>query len=131
MYEESFRMPFLVRYPQGIEPGQINTDITSNLDFAQTFLDYAGVEIDRSVVAKEGVGILFTSETVMSKVAHHPCLFLLLFQSVSRARFGRCSIEIRRRSAIGSGERQFALPEVCQTVAIPRSGAGKTPILLM
>ncbi len=45
MYEESLRMPFVVRYPNGVKPGQINTDITSNLDFAETFLDYAGVSI--------------------------------------------------------------------------------------
>lgn len=45
MYEESFRMPFVVRYPDGVKAGQINTDITSNLDFAGTFLDYAGLEI--------------------------------------------------------------------------------------
>ena len=45
MYEESLRMPFVVRYPQGIKAGQVNSDIASNLDFAETFLDYAGVEI--------------------------------------------------------------------------------------
>ena len=45
MYEESLRMPFLVRYPNGVKPGQVNTDITSNLDFAETFLDYAGIDI--------------------------------------------------------------------------------------
>jgi len=42
MYEESLRMPFLVRYPAEIEAGSVNTDIALNLDFAQTFLDYAG-----------------------------------------------------------------------------------------
>jgi len=42
MYEESLRMPFLVRYPTEIEAGSVNTDIALNLDFAQTFLDYAG-----------------------------------------------------------------------------------------
>jgi arylsulfatase A-like enzyme len=44
MYEESLRMPFIVRYPNGIKAGQVNTDITTNLDFAETFLDYANVE---------------------------------------------------------------------------------------
>jgi arylsulfatase A-like enzyme len=42
MYEESLRMPFLIRYPAEIEAGSVNTDIALNLDFAQTFLDYAG-----------------------------------------------------------------------------------------
>jgi arylsulfatase A-like enzyme len=45
MYEESLRMPFLVRYPREIKPGSVNKDIITNCDFAETFLDYAGVPI--------------------------------------------------------------------------------------
>lgn len=45
MYEESLRMPFIIRYPREIKPGCVNTDIITNLDFAPTFLDYAGCEI--------------------------------------------------------------------------------------
>jgi arylsulfatase A-like enzyme len=45
MYEESLRMPFVVRYQRGIKSGQVNKDIATNLDFAETFLDYAGVNI--------------------------------------------------------------------------------------
>ena len=43
MYEESLRMPLLVKYPKEITPGTVNHDIVLNLDFAQTVLDYAGV----------------------------------------------------------------------------------------
>ncbi len=43
MYEESLRMPLMVRYPKVIEPGSVNEDIVLNLDFAPTFLDLAGV----------------------------------------------------------------------------------------
>ena len=45
MYEESLKTPLLASWPGVIKPGSINTDIVSNLDFAQTFLDAAGVEI--------------------------------------------------------------------------------------
>ena len=45
MYEESLVMPFVVRWPGVIEPGSINDDIVSNLDFAETFLDIAGAQI--------------------------------------------------------------------------------------
>ncbi len=42
IYEESFRMPFLARLPGAIPAGTVNqTQLCSNLDFAQTFLDYA------------------------------------------------------------------------------------------
>ncbi|MEN6404358.1 MAG: sulfatase/phosphatase domain-containing protein, partial [Armatimonadia bacterium] len=43
MYEESLRMPFVVRYPREIAPGSVNRDIAINNDFAPTFLDCAGV----------------------------------------------------------------------------------------
>ncbi len=43
MYEESLRMPLLVRYPGQIKAGSVNDDIVLNLDFAPTFLDFAGV----------------------------------------------------------------------------------------
>jgi len=45
MYEESLRIPFLVRYPRKIKAGSVNKDIITNCDFAETFLDYAGVPI--------------------------------------------------------------------------------------
>jgi len=45
MYEESLKMPLLVRYPREIRPGSVSKDIVLNLDFAETFLDYAGVPV--------------------------------------------------------------------------------------
>ena len=45
MYEESFRTPLLVRWPDKIKPGTVNSNLVQNLDFAETFLDAAGVDI--------------------------------------------------------------------------------------
>ncbi|KAI0814548.1 arylsulfatase B [Xylaria sp. FL0064] len=45
MYEESFQMPFLIRYPAGIQPGTVCDDIICNVDFAPTFLDYARLPV--------------------------------------------------------------------------------------
>ncbi len=45
IYEESLKTPLLVRWPNQIQPGGINNDIVSNLDFAETFLDVADVAI--------------------------------------------------------------------------------------
>ena len=45
IYEESLQMPFLVRYPHAIAPGGVSKDIAMNVDFAPTFLDYAGLPI--------------------------------------------------------------------------------------
>jgi len=44
MYEESLRMPFLVRWPKAVKAGTVNEHLVQNLDFAETFLDLAGVE---------------------------------------------------------------------------------------
>ena len=44
MYEESLRMPFIVRFPREIKAGTVNEDIILNTDFAPLFLDLAGVE---------------------------------------------------------------------------------------
>jgi arylsulfatase A-like enzyme len=45
MYEESFRTPLLMRFPKEIKPGTVINDLVQNLDFAPTFLDYAGIEV--------------------------------------------------------------------------------------
>ena len=45
MYEESLRMPLVVRYPGRIESGSVSDNIVSNLDFAPTFLELAGAKI--------------------------------------------------------------------------------------
>ncbi|MFN3191961.1 MAG: sulfatase [Aureliella sp.] len=49
MFEESFRMPFLVRWPNQIEAGSRPTELIQNIDYAPTFLELAGVEIPAEV----------------------------------------------------------------------------------
>jgi len=45
MYEESLRMPLLVRWPAVVSAGSVNSDLCQNLDFAETLLDAAGATI--------------------------------------------------------------------------------------
>ncbi len=45
MYEQSLRMPLLVRYPPEVPPGSVASAMALNLDFAPTLLDLAGVGI--------------------------------------------------------------------------------------
>ncbi len=49
MYEESFKSPLLIRYPKKIKGARVEDKFVMNLDFAPTFLDYAGVEIPEDV----------------------------------------------------------------------------------
>ncbi|MDP6354402.1 MAG: sulfatase [Planctomycetota bacterium] len=58
MYQESLIMPLIVRWPETIKPGSVNEDIVSNLDFAETFLDLAGVEIPPDMQGRSIVPLL-------------------------------------------------------------------------
>jgi arylsulfatase A-like enzyme len=49
MYEESFRTPIVMKYPKEIQAGTVQNALVQNLDFAPTFLDYAGVEIPKDI----------------------------------------------------------------------------------
>ncbi|MFC4137862.1 MULTISPECIES: sulfatase [unclassified Microbacterium] len=44
MYEESLRMPLILSYPARVAAGQTSENLVSNVDIAQTILDFAGVE---------------------------------------------------------------------------------------
>ncbi|MCK4991801.1 MAG: sulfatase-like hydrolase/transferase, partial [Bacteroidales bacterium] len=44
MYEESLHVPLIIRYPGKVKPATVSDDFVSVLDFAPTFLDYAGIE---------------------------------------------------------------------------------------
>ncbi|HOD84231.1 MAG TPA: sulfatase [Phycisphaerae bacterium] len=43
MYEESLKMPFLVRWPKRIKAGSVNRDMVLNVDFAPTLMAAAGL----------------------------------------------------------------------------------------
>ncbi|MEZ6115435.1 MAG: sulfatase [Pirellulaceae bacterium] len=58
MYEESFRTPLLVRWPGMVKPGSVSTDMVMNLDFAETFLDIAGVQIPDDMQGRSLVPVL-------------------------------------------------------------------------
>ncbi len=59
IYEQSLRMPLLVRYPREALSGAVNKDdMVLNLDFAPTFLDYANVEIPSDMQGRSFRGVL-------------------------------------------------------------------------
>ena len=47
IFEESLRAPLLVRWPGVVKPGSATSSLVSNIDFAETFLDVAGLAIPR------------------------------------------------------------------------------------
>ncbi|MCA9179605.1 MAG: sulfatase [Planctomycetales bacterium] len=62
MYEESLRMPLLVRYPTAIPAGRRLDAIVENVDFAPTMLDFAGAETPASVQGRSFRSMLETGE---------------------------------------------------------------------
>lgn len=58
MYEESFRTPFIIAYPQKIEGGRRSKELIQNIDFAPTLLDFAGIQKPRDMDGESFVPIL-------------------------------------------------------------------------
>src|SRR5439155_15844312 len=55
MYEESLRMPFLIRYPGKIKPGTLSKGMILNVDFAPTFLECDGLPIAADIQGRSFV----------------------------------------------------------------------------
>ena len=58
MFEESLKMPFLIRWPGVIAPGARSHALIQNIDYAPTFLEMAGVEIPRDIQGRSLVPLL-------------------------------------------------------------------------
>lgn len=52
MYEQSLRMPFVMRYPNVIKPQSVVNEMVVNIDFAPTILNIAGVPIPKDMQGK-------------------------------------------------------------------------------
>ncbi len=58
MYEESLRMPFLVRWPAAIRRGSRTDAIALNIDFAPTFLDVADLRVPAEMQGRSVLPLL-------------------------------------------------------------------------
>ena len=58
VYEESLKTPLIVRWPGQVKPGAENNDIVSPLDFAETFLDIAGLDVPGDMQGRSILPIL-------------------------------------------------------------------------
>ena len=56
MYEESFKMPFVIKNPGTIKAGTTSDAMVMNVDFAPTLLDMAGLEIPSEMQGKSFKG---------------------------------------------------------------------------
>lgn len=87
MFEESFAMPFLIRWPGVVKPGTRSEALIQNIDYAPTFLEVAGADIPETVQGRsllpvlkaagrapadwrEGLYYYYSGEAVHSVAAH-------------------------------------------------------------
>ena len=52
MYEESMRTPLIIRYPREIQAGSVSSEMVQNIDYAPTFLEYAGVKQPKEMTGR-------------------------------------------------------------------------------
>ncbi|MDZ8120034.1 sulfatase family protein [Pontiella agarivorans] len=60
-YEESMRMPFIVRYPKSVKVGRSDA-MVENIDYAPTLLDFAGVNTPDYMQGRSFKGVLETGK---------------------------------------------------------------------
>ncbi len=58
MFEESYRTPLLIQWPDVIKPGSVNNDMVSNIDLPETFLEMAGVKVPSDMQGRSMVPLL-------------------------------------------------------------------------
>lgn len=58
MYNESFKTPLLIKWPNKIKPGITEDKMVQNLDFAQTFLEAAGVTAPENMQGESLIPLL-------------------------------------------------------------------------
>lgn len=58
MYEESLRMPFLLRWSGVVKPGTVEKSLVLNIDIAPTFLEVAGLSIPTDIQGKSFLPLL-------------------------------------------------------------------------
>lgn len=63
IYNESFKTPLLVRWPNKIKPGISNEEMVQNLDFAQTLLEAAQISAPEDMQGESLMPLLTSNET--------------------------------------------------------------------
>jgi len=79
MYEESMRTPLVVRYPAKIKAGQVVNDMVQNLDYAPTFLEFAGIDIPADIQ-----GISLKGKLVDNKPIERDALYYHYYEGIEK-----------------------------------------------
>lgn len=66
-YDESLRVPLLVRYPKLVKKGKLVDEMVLNIDVAATFLDLAGLPVPQTMQGRSWRPLLVANETEKAK----------------------------------------------------------------
>ncbi|WP_420320985.1 sulfatase [Flagellimonas sp.] len=69
IYDESFKTPLLIRWPNKIKPGITSEEMVQNLDFAQTFLEAAQIEAPDDMQGESLIPLLTSNDQDWSRDA--------------------------------------------------------------
>ncbi len=69
IYDESFKTPLLVRWPNEIKPGITNEEMVQNLDFAQTMLEAAQIEAPNDMQGESLMPLLTSNDAEWTRDA--------------------------------------------------------------
>ncbi len=69
IYDESFKTPLMIRWPNEITPGITNDQMVQNLDFAQTFLEAANIEAPMDMQGESLVPLLQGNDSLWDRDA--------------------------------------------------------------
>ena len=58
IYDESFKTPLMIKWPNQIKPGTTNEEMVQNLDFAQTFLEAAMIDAPKDMQGESLIPLL-------------------------------------------------------------------------
>jgi arylsulfatase A-like enzyme len=62
-YEESLRIPMLIRYPRALPKGAVRDELVLNIDLAPTWVDFAGLGIPSAMQGRSWKPLLTTTGT--------------------------------------------------------------------
>ncbi len=71
MYDESSQMPLLIQYPEKIEKEETCEQMVMNIDFAPTFLDWAGIEVPYEMQGSSFASFIDDQQLLREAVYYH------------------------------------------------------------
>ena len=71
MYDESYQMPLLIQYPAKIKSGIVNNQMVMNMDFAPTFLNWAGIKVPVQMQGLSFASYIDNSEKLRDATYYH------------------------------------------------------------